>query len=84
MTKMLYTIVLNLCVVKTVAFWRWMISLMRGCCQLPGLSVIGGGMGLYGVWGAPDELRDLLSERGVMDDILSGRRLPVLAVVDEP
>lgn len=37
----LYTMVLTLSLVKTVAFWRRVISSIRGCCQLPGLSVTG-------------------------------------------
>lgn len=34
---------------KTVAFWRRVISSMRGCDQFPGLSVTGAGDGREGV-----------------------------------
>lgn len=38
----LYIIVFTLSPVKTVAFWRRVISSIRGCCQFPGLSAAGG------------------------------------------
>lgn len=59
----LYIMVLTLSLVKTVAFWRRVISSMRGCCQVPGLSV-------NGVLLADDDLmgvRCLLRAR-VLDD----------------
>ena len=79
---MLYTIVLTLWVLKTVAFWRRVISLMRGCCQLPGLSVTGPGVDLEGVKKAPEEVRDLLNERAVVDDMAAGRYLLEVVAVD--
>ena len=49
----LYTIVLTLSLLKVVACWRRVISLIRGCCQFPGESTTGDGVALDGVVRAP-------------------------------
>lgn len=57
---------------KTVAFWRRVISSMRGCDQFPGLSVTGAGEGLDGVV-LEGVKADALVPRGVsaVDDMLA-------------
>lgn len=65
----LYVIALMLRSPKTVAFCRRVISARRGCVQLPGLSVVGTGF-LLGVERRLEELRDLLTARDVVEDML--------------